>query len=193
VDKSRSMEEIFKIIEDQGKQIEQLSRFKESVEEQRAQDKEDAILNAVSDVSAMEARDRWSTENPEPLVIVNVNAPYKDQKTKRMMKPAFTGKKDCCPFCTDVKKQESLLDVTNMGRWACRGCGKHWYEEALGQPYSKALERSFKTGAVQDDPLRFFKDGKQVVPEDRINAMQKMIDELKAQVEKNGTHKEVTK
>lgn len=61
----------------------------------------------------------------------------------------FTGKRDCCPYCTEHGKK-SMLDFTKSGRWQCRMCGKNWYEEALGQKYSKKLEQYIREGDGKD-------------------------------------------
>lgn len=154
------------------------------------------MLNAPSDVQAMEERDRYAADHKHdrPLVLVTVNAPYVDSKSKKKVTPKFTGKTNECPWCNE-REQDNLLDVTSMGRWACRTCGKHWYEEALGKPYSKEMERYFRTGATQENPVRFMKNGRQIQPDaaEAMKAMQEQINLLKTQLESKNGHKEEVK
>lgn len=57
-------------------------------------------------------------------------------------------KKDCCPYCV-AKKRPNIVDLDGI-RWQCRVCGKHWMEEALSQPYTKALERFSIDGVASE-------------------------------------------
>ena len=46
-----------------------------------------------------------------------------------------------CPYCISNGKKDSICDLTKMTKWACRDCGKHWFNWALGHPYTLYLEQ----------------------------------------------------
>lgn len=53
----------------------------------------------------------------------------------------YPTKDGCCPYCLSVG-DDSFLDQMDSGRWACRMCGKMWFEEQLNQPYSKEMDKA---------------------------------------------------
>ena len=51
-----------------------------------------------------------------------------------------TMKENICPKCND-RKEANICDISRTGKWACRKCGKNWYDWAIGQPYTLELEQ----------------------------------------------------
>lgn len=115
--------------DDVGKLIQEMKdrMDKLEAENQALKEKTERIPDADSNLFEMEKRNKYAETHPEPTVIKK--------------EAGFTGKENACPFCNH-NKHESLLDLTNSGRWSCRKCGKNWFEEDLNLPWSLKMERS---------------------------------------------------
>ena len=69
--------------------------------------------------------------------------PKIQEAPKVVKEPATTDgqmKENICPNCVALK-QFNICDISRSGKWACRTCGKHWADWAIGQPYTLALEQ----------------------------------------------------
>lgn len=140
-----------------------------------------ALPDLASDLNEIQRRNQLAESTPKPDAKLQDFSGYEEGSIRKdnPKKLPFTGKKDCCPFCTEHGKK-SMLDITSSGRWACRQCGKHWYEEALGQKYSKQLERFIKTGDDDKDPINLFrKEEIENARNQEVSELKKELDELK--------------
>lgn len=151
----------------------------------RVKEAEDKLPDMQSTIEQI-AKRNYEAENAPRVVVLRKHNGYRvDKNGDRHEVPLTPGqyREGCCPWCNKEKK-ESLLDLTPQGRWSCRQCGKTWAEEALGQPYSKKLERFLPTGDNDEEFLAKITVNGKVAPlaEDtsRLDKLEKDNAELKA-------------
>ena len=140
-----------------------------------------SLPDLASTLDEIQRRNQLAESTPKPDARLQDFSGYKDGSIRKENpeKLPFTGKKDCCPYCTEHGKK-SMLDITPTGRWACRQCGKHWYEEALGQKYSKQLEKFIRTGDEDIDPINIFRKEKEDMARDaELDSLKKELYDLK--------------
>ena len=147
------------------------------------------LPDLASTLDEMERRNTLAEANPEPTNIQEFGG-YKEGSIRKNKpeKLPFIGKKDCCPYCTE-HGDSSLLDLTKSGRWACRKCGKHWYGEALGQKYSKELERYIREEGTEDPVKAFRREKDAEDKENEIDALKRELTELKNMLIQGGLGK----
>lgn len=158
---------MFQMMAEMQKSIEALKAENQALREETAELREvtTKIPDMASTLAVIEARNDYAEKNPPATVIQPFSGYKKDPKGPithygpngpyQVSEIPFTGKKDCCPFCTS-RKDKSLLDLTQSGRWACRQCGKHWYEDDLGKPWDKKFERSQFIRNENQDTLKAY-------------------------------------
>lgn len=120
---------------------------------------EKKLPSIASTLDEIMRRNREAERAPKIVNLKKISGYNYDKETDtRTEIPLEEGqyRENCCPFCIKEKKA-SLLDLTASGRWACRTCGKHWYEEAFGQPYSKQLEKFIRVSDEDKDPINIFR------------------------------------
>lgn len=121
-----------------------------------------ALPDLASTIEEIARKNQLSDQTPWRAPKLEESNGYKEGSIRKENpeKLPFTGKKDCCPFCTEHGRS-SLLDITKSGRWACRTCGKHWYSESLGEKYSRELEKYIRGDEGQEDPVKQFRRDKE--------------------------------
>lgn len=153
--------------------------------EERMLQTEQSIPDLASDIEEIARRNAIAEANPSKPVLKNFSGYKYDKKTDSRTEIPFTGKKDCCPYCTE-HGQKSMLDLTKSGRWACRSCGKHWYEEALGQKYSLKLEQYIREGDGKDPLQDLIAAEKKELDDERVQKLEAELAELKMLIIKGG-------
>lgn len=156
----------------------------ERINRKALEDKIEAFDSKLPDLAStleeIQRRNAEAEAKPKPDANLIESDGFEERSiTKGNPKPLpFTGKKDCCPWCSERAKP-SLLDLTTSGRWACRQCGKHWYEEHLGQKYSKQLEKFIKVNDQDKDPMEAIFGKSQADRDSEVTDLKKQVEELK--------------
>lgn len=138
-----------------------------------------ALPDLASTLDEIARRNQLAESKPWKAPVLKETNGYKEGSIRKENPETlpFTGKKDCCPYCTEHGRA-SLLDITKSGRWACRTCGKHWYGEALGEKYSKELERYIREEGTEDPVKAFRKEKEAEDNAEEVADLKKQVAEL---------------
>lgn len=146
---------------------------------------ESALPSLASTIDEIGRRNSVAESKPWTAGKMDKSNGYKEGSIRKeeldgtpRQKLPFTGKESACPWCNE-RALPNLLDLTKSGRWACRSCGKHWYTEALNQPYSLELEKFIREDG-SDDPIKRSKmDAKAQKATDEIDDLKRQLSEMK--------------